>query len=308
MNKEFVASYLELFKTKELELRLEQLYGLLGECRVCPRECEVNRLEGEIGCCGIGRMARLSSCGPHYGEEAPLRGWRGSGTIFFGGCNLGCVYCQNADISQHPQGRKVDPQELGRIMLDLQKAGCHNINLVSPSHLVPQIIAGLIYAADHGLKLPLVYNTGGYDSLQVIKLLDGIVDIYMPDMKYSDRVVGKKYSGVPDYPRINQLAVAEMHRQVGDLVLSNHGIALRGVIIRHLILPENLAGSHSILDFIAREISKNTYLNLMDQYRPAYLAGDYPELSGRVGEEQYRDLVETAKELGLNRLDGVTKD
>ena len=308
MNKEFVASYLELFETKELELRLEQLYELLGECRVCPRECEVNRLEGEIGCCGIGRKARVSSYGPHYGEEAPLRGWRGSGTIFFGGCNLGCVYCQNADISQHPHGREVDPQGLGRIMLDLQKAGCHNINLVSPSHLVPQIIAGLIHAADHGLKLPLVYNTGGYDSLQVIKLLDGIVDIYMPDMKYSDRVVGEKYSGVPDYPRINQLAVAEMHRQVGDLVLSNHGIALRGVIIRHLILPENLAGSHSILDFIAREISKNTYLNLMDQYRPAYLAGDYPELSGRVGEEQYGDLVEAAKELGLNRLDGVTKN
>jgi putative pyruvate formate lyase activating enzyme len=308
MNSKMAASYLKLFKTGELEQRLEVLTDLLRECQVCPQKCGVNRMEGKTGCCKIGSKARVSSFGPHFGEEAPLRGWRGSGTIFFGGCNLACVYCQNAEISQGSDGREVDSRELGQIMLELQEAGCHNINLVSPSHVVPQIVAGLIHAADHGLRLPLVYNTGGYDSLRIIRLLDGIVDIYLPDMKYCHEELGKKYSGVPDYPSINQQAVLEMHRQVGDLELSNQGIALRGLLIRHLILPENLAGTRCILEFVSRKISRHTYLNLMDQYRPAYRAGQYPELTGRIGNKNYLDLVVTAAELGLNRLDGFIRD
>lgn len=308
MNTNPAGSYLKLLNSGELQQRLQMLTEYLRECQICPRKCGVNRLEGEIGFCGIGSNARVSSYGPHFGEETPLRGWRGSGTIFFGGCNLACVYCQNAEISQGSHGREVDFQDLGQMMLELQEAGCHNINLVSPSHVVPQIIAGLIYAADHGLRLPLVYNTGGYDSLQVIRLLDGIVDIYMPDMKYADSELGEKYSGVPDYPTINQQVVLEMHHQVGDLMQSEQGIALRGVLIRHLILPENLAGTRCILEFISRKISENTYLNLMAQYRPAYLAGRYPELSERIGRKIYLDLVQTAQKMGLSRLDGITQD
>lgn len=296
-------SYVNLLESGELQKRVRRALARLAPCRVCPRSCEVDRLEGQLGVCQTGRYARVSSYGPHMGEEDPLRGRLGSGTIFFNRCNLKCLYCQNADISQRTGGREVTPGELAEIMLQLQERGCHNINLVSPSHIIPQILEGVYEAARGGLTLPLVYNTGGYDDLEMLKILDGVVDIYMPDMKYADPQVGEKYSGVKDYPQVNQPAVKEMHRQVGDLVLDERGIAGRGLLVRHLVLPQGLAGTSRILRFLAEEISTNTYLNLMDQYRPAYRAHQYPELSRRIRPKEYREALEEAHRLGLNRLD-----
>jgi putative pyruvate formate lyase activating enzyme len=296
-------SYVNLLESGELQKRVRQALTRLAPCRVCPRSCEVDRLEGQLGVCQTGRCARVSSYGPHMGEEDPLRGRLGSGTIFFNRCNLTCLYCQNADISQRTGGREVTPGELAEIMLQLQEQGCHNINLVSPSHIIPQILEGVYEAARGGLTLPLVYNTGGYDDLEMLKILDGVVDIYMPDMKYADPQVGEKYSGVKDYPQVNQSAVKEMHRQVGDLVLDERGIAGRGLLIRHLVLPHGLAGTSQILRFLAEEISTNTYLNLMDQYRPAYRAHQDQELSRRIRPKEYREALEEAHRLGLNRLD-----
>jgi len=237
------------------------------------------------------------------GEEDPLRGWRGSGTIFFSRCNLRCQYCQNFDISQTDAGLEYDTEELAAIMLLLQRQGCHNINFVSPSHVVSQILEGLLLAAQAGLRLPLVYNTGGYDSLESLKLMDGVIDIYMPDMKYTDEATAQKYSGIPNYPQVNQAAVREMHRQVGDLVVNEDGLAQRGLLIRHLVLPNRLAGTQEIIRFVAKEISPNTYLNLMDQYRPAYCAYQYPELSRPINRLEYEEAVEWASGNGLRRLD-----
>jgi putative pyruvate formate lyase activating enzyme len=247
--------------------------------------------------------ARVASYGPHHGEENPLRGQRGSGTIFFSWCNLRCQYCQNADISQSPAGREVDSEELAAIMLELQRRGCHNINFVSPSHVVAEILEALVIATELGLNTPLVFNTGGYDSPEALALLDGVIDIYMPDMKYVDRLIARRLSKIGNYPAINQSAVREMHRQVGDLVLDEHQIAQRGLLVRHLILPENLAGTEEIVCFLAEEISSNTYLNLMDQYRPAYRAGMYPPLDRPLTPQEYDDAVVMAKRAGLNRLD-----
>jgi putative pyruvate formate lyase activating enzyme len=228
---------------------------------------------------------------------------RGSGTIFFTRCNLRCQYCQNHDISQSDAGSKARPQELAEMMLDLQRRGCHNINFVSPSHVVPQIMAGVLVAAQAGLQIPLVYNTGGYDSLAMLELLDGVVDIYMPDMKYADARIARRYSKIRDYPQVNQAAVKEMHRQVGDLQLDERGIATRGLLVRHLILPANLAGTDEIVRFLAEQISTDTYLNLMDQYRPAYRAHNYPDLNRRISQEEYQAAVSMARAAGLNRLD-----
>ncbi|HDN80753.1 MAG TPA: radical SAM protein, partial [Chloroflexi bacterium] len=225
------------------------------------------------------------------------------GTIFFTWCNLRCQYCQNYDISQLGHGREVEPEQLAAMMLHLQDMGCHNINLVSPTHVVPQILEALLIAVEKGLRLPLVYNTGGYDSLKTLKLLDGIVDIYMPDMKYSDPEVAWRYSKVKDYPAINKAAVKEMHRQVGDLVLDERGIALRGLLVRHLVLPNGLAGTGEIVRFLAEEVSRNTYLNIMDQYRPCYKAHEIPELSRRITAEEYEEAVKLAHQAGLYRLD-----
>ncbi len=247
--------------------------------------------------------ARVSSAGPHLGEEDVLRGRRGSGTIFFAGCNLQCQFCQNSDISQEAGGLEVEPEELAGMMLDLQDRGCHNINLVSPSHVAPQIMAALLVAAERGLRLPLVYNTGGYYSLEMLQLLDGVVDIYMPDMKYADSDTARRYSKVVDYPDANQAAVREMHRQVGDLQLDSTGVAARGLLVRHLVLPDHLAGTEQILRFLAEEISPQTYLNLMDQYRPAYRAAEYPALSRPITVDEYRDAVRIARKSGLQRLD-----
>lgn len=283
--------------------RAEEAQEHLTHCDLCGWECGVNRLEGKLGVCKTGEIAYISSFGPHHGEEDPLRGWRGSGTIFFAGCNLRCQYCQNYEISQLYQGYAVTPAQLAEIMLHLQAMGCHNLNFVSPSHVIVPILKALALACAKGLRIPLVYNTGGYDSLTALKLLDGIIDIYMPDMKYSNANLARKYSRIPNYPKINQQAVKEMHRQVGDLVLDENGIAQRGLLIRHLVLPNNIAGSEQILTFIAQEISPNTYLNIMDQYRPLYHAHQYPELNRRITRQEFQEVVELARSLGLHRLD-----
>jgi putative pyruvate formate lyase activating enzyme len=299
----FEPAYLRLLHTGELKARVKRAYEHLSVCDVCPWRCPVDRRAGEAGVCRTGVRAKVSSYGPHLGEEDPLRGWRGSGTIFFSRCNLRCRYCQNHDISQTDAGSEVEPEELAEIMLRLQHSGCHNINLVSPTHVVPQVMAAVLIAAQAGLRLPLVYNTGGYDSLEMLRLLDGVVDIYMPDMKYSDAKIARQYSTVRDYPQVNQAAVREMHRQVGDLQIDERGLATRGLLVRHLILPNDLAGTQEVLRFLAEEISPNTYLNLMDQYRPAYRAFRYPELNRRITMEEYRSAVQMALDLGLRRLD-----
>jgi putative pyruvate formate lyase activating enzyme len=269
---------------------------------MCGRYCRVDR-RVKHGGCRTGTKARIASFGPHHGEEDPLRGRRGSGTIFIGRCNLRCQYCQNADISQSDAGREVSSAEFAEIMLKLQAMGCHNINIVSPTHVIAEFLEALAIAAETGLQLPIVYNTGGYDSPEALALLDGVIDIYMPDMKYAKNEHGKRYSNVPDYPDVNQAAVREMHRQVGDLQLDKDGIAQRGLLVRHLVLPEGLAGTREIVTFLAEEVSKNTYLNLMDQYRPAYKARQYPPLSRPVSNEEYSQAVRWAIEAGLERLD-----
>ncbi len=305
MNKSEPA-YLALLNSGELLQRAESARAILSNCTLCPWQCRVDRTSsggGQTGQCQTGELARVYSYMAHHGEENPLRGRFGSGTIFFSGCNLHCQFCQNSDISQDNYGMRIEAEKLARMMLDLQAQGCHNINLVSPTHVVPQILAALLIAARAGLKLPLVYNTGGYDSLDTLKLLDGIVDIYMPDMKYADEFIARKYSLIHDYPTVNQAAVKEMHRQVGDLVLDEADIAQRGLLIRHLLLPDGLAGTQDILQFIAAEISPQTYLNIMDQYRPDYNAFDHPELCRRVSREEVQQARATARSLGLNRLD-----
>ena len=294
--------YLALLQSGELEKRVEDAYRLLSFCHVCAWHCKADRTVGREGVCHTGMKARVSSAGPHLGEENVLRGWRGSGTIFFSRCNLRCQFCQNSDISQYSTGREVEPAELASTMLSLQDLGCHNINFVSPSHVVPQILEALLIAAERGLRLPLVYNTGGYDSMEMLVLLDGIIDIYMPDMKYADNDIARKYSKVINYPEVNRNAVREMHRQVGDLQLDSSGIARRGLLIRHLVLPEGLAGTAEILRFIAEEISTNTYINIMDQYRPAYNAAKYPELTRPITREEYIEAIELARTMGLHRL------
>ena len=299
----FTPSYLKLLENGTLEKRAKKAHALLEACHGCANHCGVNRLQGELGVCRTGPGIPIASYGPHHGEEDVLRGWNGSGTIFFARCNLQCRYCQNYEISQAERCPESTPEELAEIMLELQRRGCHNINLVSPSHIVPQIIESVAIAAKKGLRLPLVYNTGGYDSLEALELLDGIIDIYMPDMKYSSEENGRRYSGVKEYPRVNMRAVKAMHAQVGDLVLDEKGLAVRGLLVRHLVLPNGIAGSREIIRFLAEEISKATYLNIMDQYFPAYRASEFPELSRRITKQEYEEAVKMAKDAGLWRLD-----
>jgi len=299
----FEPAYLKLLKKSELRERVAQAYERLSNCDICAWECGINRRAGEFGICKSGELARVSSYGPHMGEEDPLRGWQGSGTIFFSRCNLRCQYCQNHDISQDDSGELVEPERLAAIMLELQNHGCHNINFVSPSHVVPQILAGLYIAAKAGLRLPLVYNTGGYDSLATLQLLDGVIDIYMPDMKYSDAKIARRYSKIPHYPQVNRTTLREMQRQVGDLQINAQGVAERGLLVRHLVLPNELAGTKEIVRFLAQEISSNTYLNLMDQYRPAYNARKFPELMRSITSQEYQSNLQMAHDAGLHRLD-----
>jgi len=296
------AAYLALFHRSELRQRAAEARAHEAACDLCARNCGINRAE-RTGACHTGMLARVASYGPHHGEEKPLRGSHGSGTIFFSWCNLRCAYCQNHEISQAPAGHELHSSELAAIMLELQRNGCHNINLVSPSHVVAEILEALVIAVEGGLNLPLVYNTGGYDSLAALKLLDGVIDIYMPDMKYSQASIARGYSKIRDYPRINQEAVREMYRQVGDLQMDGSGIAVRGLLVRHLVLPARLAGTRTIMRFLAEEISSNTYVNLMQQYRPAYLAAQHPQLNRRPNQSEFDEAVRWAMEAGLRRFD-----
>jgi putative pyruvate formate lyase activating enzyme len=300
-----MAAYQQLYSDNQLHDRVVEAVSRLASCTLCPRRCQVDRLSGEEGKCHTGRWAVVSSCGPHFGEEGCLVGSGGSGTIFFTHCNLRCIFCQNYSISQAGEGVGVSSQELARMLLSLQQRGCHNINLVSPSHVVPQILEALELAAAKGLSLPLVYNTGGYDSVDTLRLLDGVVDIYMPDMKYADEETARRYSGVGDYPRVNQQAVREMHRQVGDLEVGRDGVAMWGLLVRHLVLPGGLGGTRYIAEFLVREVSPNTHVNIMAQYHPVYRAWEYPELSRSPSPGELREAVRVAQEEGLSRLDGL---
>jgi putative pyruvate formate lyase activating enzyme len=298
------AAYRRLHESGELAERAWVADGHLGSCDLCARYCRIDRHRTVRGAvCRTGEQAVVDGFGPHHGEERPLSGWRGSGTIFFSWCSLRCVFCQNWEISQRGRGHPVDAATLAGMMMWLQDQGCHNINLVTPSHVVAQFLAALVIAANAGLRLPLVYNTGGYDSPEALALLDGVVDIYMPDMKYGDSDRAHRYSHVPDYVAVNQAAVREMHRQVGDLVIDECGLALRGLLVRHLVLPDDIAGTEQVLAFLAREISTGTYLNLMAQYRPCYRADEEPPLDRRIRADEYRRALDLARQLGLNRLD-----
>ena len=278
---------------------VQRLWGMMNPCELCPRQCRVERSKGQVGFCGIGDMPVVSSVGPHFGEESVLVGAGGSGTIFFAGCNLGCVFCQNFDISYHRRGSKITVERLALSMLELQNYyGCSNINLVTPTHMVAPIAAAIELARGNGLNLPIVYNSGGYDSVETLRMLDGFVDIYMPDMKYSDTKVAKELSAAADYPEINQAAVKEMHRQVGDLQIKD-GLAARGLLIRHLVLPNRLAGSFKIMDFLAEQVSVKTAINVMDQYRPCFKASSHPLINRRPTAEEIEEVIQYAIDKGL---------
>ena len=280
---------------------VRRLWNRMNPCTLCPRQCKVDRGSGKVGFCGIGDMPVVSSVGPHFGEEGVLVGPGGSGTIFFAGCNLGCVFCQNFDISHLRHGRPVTIEQLAGAMLELQRYACSNINLVTPTHLAAPIAAAIELARKDGLQIPIVYNTGGYDSVETLKLLDGFVDIYMPDMKYSHPGVADELSAAPDYPQVNRAAVKEMHRQVGDLQVIN-GLATKGLLIRHLVLPENLAGSLEVIDFLAEEISASTTINVMAQYRPCYNASAHPKINRQPTQKEIASARKYAIKKGLNVL------
>jgi putative pyruvate formate lyase activating enzyme len=303
----FRAAYLDL-GSAALHERARRAIAGLADCRACPRDCRVNRLEDRWAACKTGRHAVVSSCFPHHGEEDCLRGWNGSGTIFFSHCNLRCVFCQNFDISQAVKpasGRGTTPDELAAMMLALQRLCCHNINFVTPEHVVPQVLESLAIAVDRGLTLPLVYNTSAYDSPDSLALLDGIVDIYMPDFKYWTSEAAFRYLKAADYPDAARAAIAEMHRQVGPLQLDANGLARRGVLLRHLVMPGGLSETHAILEWIARQLGTDTYVNLMSQYRPAgrVCAEHYPEINRCPTGAELDQAHEIAAALGLNRLD-----
>lgn len=297
-------SYLALLESGELELRAQAARRRMESCDLCARRCRVNRLGDARGAaCRTGALAVVHGHGPHYGEERPLTGHLGSGTIFFSWCSLRCVFCQNWTISQRGDGVETSSAALARMMLDLQRLGCHNLNLVTPSHVVAQVLEALVLAARRGLRLPIVWNTGGYDSREALDLLDGIVDIYMPDIKYADDAAALAYSRAPGYWAACTEAVREMHRQVGDLVVDEDGLARRGLLVRHLVLPGGSSGTRRVLEFLAEEISPDTYLNLMDQYRPAYRAWQHPPLDRSTTTAEYDHAVLLAAEAGLHRLD-----
>jgi len=298
-------AYLELWQSGELARRVKLGLEKLADCVLCPRNCHVNRAENGTQVCDTGRYAIVSSHFAHFGEERCLRGSRGSGTIFFSWCNLRCVFCQNHEISWLGEGRLVEPEELAGMMLRLQEKGCHNINLVTPEHVVPQILEALLLAVERGLRLPLVYNTSAYDSLDSLALMDGIVDIYMPDFKFWDSESARRYAKAPDYPEAARRAIKEMHRQVGPLVTDEQGVALRGVLLRHLIMPGSVAGTPEIMNWISRELGPETYVNLMAQYQPACRVTEkqYPEINRRIWQSEFEQAVAAFYSAGLSRLD-----
>jgi len=301
----FTSAYLQLL-SGALSDKVREAEEILRECTLCPRECKVDRTAGEKGFCKTGDKPFISSYSPHFGEEKPLVGRSGSGTIFMGNCNLGCIFCQNYSISHLEEGIVMSFEKLADIMLSLQNEGCHNINFVTPTHEMPMLLRSLLIASEKGLRLPIVYNCGGYESLHAIQLLEGVVDIYMPDFKYADPARAKKYSGAENYPEVARAALKEMHRQVGDLLIDKRGIAMRGLLVRHLVLPEGIAGTAKIVKFIAEEISKNTYINIMDQYHPCYKAFDHPPLNRRITAKEYAEALNMAIKAGIKRIDGVT--
>ena len=302
----FTPAYLVTLRRGLLRQKVEASREMLRTCRVCPRNCDVNRLQDQMGMCATGRNALVSSWFPHHGEEDCLRGWSGSGTIFFARCNLKCVFCQNFDISRLAFGsRPAGPEQLAGAMLELQALGCHNINFVTPEHVVPQVVEALALAVEKGLRIPVVYNTSAYDSMASLRILDGLVDIYMPDFKYWDPEKAQRYLKARDYPEVARESIREMHRQVGDLVFDENGLAVRGLLVRHLVMPGGEEDTRAILDWIAREISRDTYVNIMDQYHPAGMVtrSKYPEIARRITAEEYRKALKTAQDAGLWRLD-----
>jgi putative pyruvate formate lyase activating enzyme len=304
INNVFEPGYLKLHKTGELKKRGEELWEILLDCKLCPRLCGDNKLLGKKGDCNADQQLEISSFHPHFGEEDPLVGKGGSGTIFLTNCALKCVFCINWEISQGGQGAPRTIEEMAAMMLYLQKIGCHNINFVTPTHYSPHIILAIDIAARNGLRLPLVYNTHGYERVEILKKLDGIIDIYLPDFKYSDGKMAEKYSsGAKDYPEIAKHALLEMHRQVGVAKPADNGLMYRGLMIRHLVMPNNVSGTRGVIDWIANNLPKDTYLNIMSQYSPTYKAFDYPEISRRITREEYADAVNYAKASGLTNLE-----
>ena len=300
----FEPSYLKAESDGRLARLEKELWEILRNCRLCPRKCGVNRLEGKTGFCSSTARLRIASFGPHFGEERPLVGTGGSGTIFFSNCNLLCCFCQNWEINHRGDGNNATHEDLAGMMLSLQRRGCHNINFVTPTHVIPHIIKALRLAIAKGFSLPLVYNNGGYDSLEVIRMLDGIIDIYLPDFKYQDGVLAAKYSsGARDYPEIAAATIKEMHRQVGELQLQGNGVARRGLIIRHLVMPENIAGTDLFVQWVAKELTPSTYVNLMAQYHPEHKAFDYPEISRRITDQEWTQANSWAKAAGLIHTD-----
>ncbi len=288
-------------RVKDIKKRVEEAYALLESCQVCPRKCGVNRLKGEKGLCGMGKNPKVASSNVHNGEEPPISGTKGSGTIFFSGCNLRCIYCQNFPVSQRRNGKEVTSQQLADMMLQLQSKGCHNVNFVTPTHFVPQILKALSFAWDRGLDLPLVYNTSGYDSLESLRLLDGIIDVYLPDMRYSDNRIAGKLSSVEDYVEVNRKAIREMFKQVGNLVTDERGIAKKGLIVRHLILPDGLAGTGETFRFIRQELCGEVCVSLMGQYFPTFRAEEFVSINRKITPKEYESVLECFFESGLTR-------
>ncbi|MFB3887542.1 MAG: radical SAM protein [Thermodesulfobacteriota bacterium] len=297
----FTPSYVALHEKGKLGERIRALGEILEECRLCPRECRVNRLNGEVGYCKAPSELMISSAFPHFGEESPLVGHHGSGTIFLTHCNLRCVFCQNYDISHLGRGERITSSEMARAMVKLQEMGCHNINFVTPTHYAPQIVASLPEAVEMGLSLPIVYNCSGYESIEVIRLLEGVIDIYMPDIKYMDEKFSGQFSSAPDYPEVVRKVLKEMHRQVGDLKTNSKGVAEQGLLIRHLVMPEGVASSEAVFKFIAEEISPQSYVNIMDQYRPEYLAHEHSGINRRITHKEFLEATQMAKRFHLHR-------
>jgi putative pyruvate formate lyase activating enzyme len=295
-------SYLKLYREGKLQERVDHAVGLMKECALCPRDCRVNRIEGETGFCRTGRKAIVASLHAHFGEEAPLVGTGGSGTIFFSSCNLLCTFCQNFDISHLMEGHETEPEGLAAMMRSLQKRACHNINFVTPSHVAPQILEGLIIAAENGLRVPLVYNTGGYDRIETLKILDGVFDIYMPDFKFWNEKCSDRFCAAPDYSKRAAEAVKEMHRQAGNLVMDSSGVAVKGLIVRHLVMPNDVANTREVMTFLAEKISRDTYVNVMDQYHPCGKATTDTVINRRITRNEYIAAVRWARDAGLHRL------
>jgi putative pyruvate formate lyase activating enzyme len=301
---DFEPGYLKLHKTGELKKRGDELWNIMEECELCPRQCGVNRLDGDEGFCEASSQLEITSFHPHFGEERPLVGKGGSGTVFFTNCGLRCVFCINWEISQGGVGSPRSIEDLADMMLALQKRGCHNINVVTPTHYSPHIVLALDVAAAHGLRLPIVYNTCGWERLEILRVLDGVVDIYLPDCKYADGTMAAKYSsGADTYPEDTQAALLEMHRQVGVAKPASDGLMYRGLMIRHLVMPGDVGGTKQVIDWVAECLPDDTYFNIMSQYRPMYKASDYPEINRRITREEYEDVVRHARNAGLTNLD-----